>query len=354
MMNKSKTVLTLTHEAIETLEKKDFAGYYAIDVTEYCFGELEVDPWDTLRFLRALFGDMKLRLTFGGQALLGFRQYPDEIVDAFVAAAVDNGINAFRVYDALNDARNLATAAASVKKYGAELEIAIVYSESPYNIAQYFAGLASQAASLEADRVSVIGMTNEMFCRELTETVTRSSSLPVSISASTEKIALIALDAGASLVEIVPTRPDPKEVADEIGQIRADLGFPPLAYPVSEIVTAQAYRNTFSEKRYETFSDDFKDLVLGKFGKLPASPSPEFVKDICGDEPMVLVRPADLLEPEYDRIREYTAPWLEQEEDLLTYALYRGVAIVFFEKRKAKKYAIDMPHAVKEKGIHII
>ena len=353
-MNKSKTVLTLTHEAIETLEKKDFAGYAAIDVTEYCFGELEVDPWDTLRFLRALFGDMKLRLTFGGQALLGFRQYPDEIVDAFVAAAVDNGINAFRVYDALNDARNLATAAASVKKYGAELEIAIVYSESPYNIAQYFAGLASQAASLEADRVSVIGMTNEMFCRELTETLVKASSLPVSVSASTKDIAMIALDAGASLAEVVEPRQYSDEIRREIELLRKDLSFPPLAYPVSEIIAVQAYRNIYSEKRYETFSDDFKNLVLGKFGKLPASPSPDFVKDICGDEPMVLVRPADLLEPEYDRIREYTAPWLEQEEDILTYALFHGIAIHYFEKRKAKKYAIDMPHAHKDKGIHII
>ena len=353
-MKKSKNVLNLTHEAIETLQKKDFAGYYAIDVTEYCFGELEEDPWDTMRFLRALFGDMKLRLTFGGQALLGFRHYPDEIVDAFVAAAVDNGINTFRVYDALNDARNLATAAASVKKYGAELEIAIVYSESPYNIAQYFAGLASQATTLEADSVSVIGMTNEMFCRELTETMAKASALPVSLSVSTEDIAMIALDAGATSVEVVAPRDIPENVANEIELIRKDLSFPPLAYPASEIITVQAFRNVYSEKRYESFSDDFKNLVLGKFGKLPASPTPEFVKEICGDEPMVLVRPADLLEPEYDRIREYTAPWLEQEEDILTYALFHGIAIHYFEKRKAKKYAIDMPHAHKDKGIHII
>ena len=353
-MKKSKNVLHLTHESIETLEKKDFASYYAIDVTEYCFGELEEDPWDTMRFLRALFGDMKLRLTFGGQALLGFRHYPDEIIDAFVAAAVDNGINAFRVYDALNDARNLATAAAAVKKYGAELEIAIVYSESPYNIAQYFAGLASQAAALEADRVSVIGMTNEMFCRELTEALAKAASLPVSVSASTEDIAMIAMDAGAASVEVVCKRDIPENVANEIELIRKDLSFPPMAYPVSEIITVQAYRNIYSEKRYETFSDDFKNLVLGKFGKLPASPEPEFVREICGDESMVLVRPADLLEPEYDRIREYTAPWLEQEEDILTYALFHGIAIHYFEKRKAKKYAIDMPHAHKDKGIHII
>ncbi|MBO5701193.1 MAG: hypothetical protein J6S71_02015 [Clostridia bacterium] len=353
-MNKSKTVLNLTHADIETLEKKDFEGYAAIDVTEYCFRELEEDPWDTLRFLRALFGKQKLRLTFGGQALLGFRHYPDEIVDAFVAAAVDNGINAFRIFDALNDARNLETSVASVKKYGAELEIGIVYAESPYHISPYFAGLASQAAALKADCVSVIGMTNELFCRELTETVIKASSLPVSVSTPTEDIARIALDAGASIAEVYASEQIGEEIKNEIELIRKDLNYPSLAYPVSEIVTVQAHRNVYDSRRYETFNDDFKDLVLGKFGKLPASLSPEFVKEICGDEPMVLARPADLLEPEYDRIREYTAPWFEQEEDILTYALYRGIAMVFFEKRKSKKYAIDMPHAHKDKGIHII
>ena len=353
-MKKSQTVLNLTHNDIETLEKKDFDGYAAIDVTEYCFRELDDDPWETLRFLRALFGEQKLRLTFGGQALIGFRHYPDEIVDAFVAAAVDNGINSFRVYDALNDARNLETAAASVKKYGAELDIAIVYADAPYSIAPYFAGLASQAAALNADRVSVIGMTNELFCRELTETVIKASSLPVSVSASTESIAMIALDAGASLAEVRPAEVISDELKKEIDLIRKDLNYPPLAFPISEIVTVQAYRNIYDSRRYETFNDDFKNLVLGKFGKLPASPSPEFIKDICGDDPLVLVRPADLLEPEYERIREYTAPWLEQEEDILTYAIYYGIAVDFFEKRKAKKYAIDMPHAHKDKGIHII
>jgi len=353
-MNKSKNVLALTREAIETLEKKDFAGYSAIDVTEYCFGVLDDDPWDTLRFLRALFDGAKLRLTLGGQSLLGFRHYPDEIVDAFVAAAVDNGINSFRVYDAVNDLRNLETTAKSVKKYGAELDIAIVYADAPYSIAPYFAGLASQAASLGADLVSVIGMTNELFCRELVETLLKASSLPISVSASTEDIAMIALDSGASAVELHYSRPLSDEIKNEIELIRKDLSYPPLAYPVSEIVSVQAYRNLYSSKRFETFNDDFKNLVLGKFGKLPASPSPDFIKEVCGEDSLVLVRPADLLEPEYDRIREYIAPWLEQEEDILTYALYHGIAIVFFENRKAKKYAIDMPRAHKEKGVHII
>ncbi len=353
-MDKSKRVLNLTHQDIEIFEKKDFEGYAAIDVTEYCFGELEEDPWDTMRFLRALLRDSKLRLTLGGQALLGYRHYPDEIVDAFVAAAVDNGINAFRIFDALNDARNLETAAASVKKYGAELEIGIVYAESPVHSTSYFAGYASQIAAMGADAVCIIGVSNEFACRELTEAVIKAAAIPTSISANCEKIADIALDAGAKTAEVYNLDVCGEDIAEEVERVRIDAGYPPMVYPISFTVGAQAIRNIHSEKRYETVSEDFKDLILGKFGKLPMAVSPEFIKEICGEEPLVLVRPADLLEPEYDRIREYTAPWFEQEEDILTYALYRGVAIVFFEKRKAKKYALDMPHAHKERGIHTV
>lgn len=353
-MDKSKRVLNLSHSDIESFEKKDFEGYAAIDITEYCFGELEEDPWDTLRSLRALLRGARLRLTFGGQALLGCRHYPDEIVDAFVAAAVDNGIDVIRIFDALNDARNLETAAASVKKYGAELEIGMVYAESPVHSTPYFAGYAAQIAAMGADSLSIIGVSNEFVCRELVESVIKAVQVPVMVSATCEKIADIALDSGAATAEVYLLEACSEDVVEEAEKVRKDAGYPPMVYPVLFTICAQAIRNIHSSKRYETVSDDFKELLLGKFGKLPAPLAPEFISEICGDEPLVLVRPADLLEPEYDRILEYTAPWFEQEEDVLTYALYRGGAIVFFEKRKAKKYALDMPHAHKDRGIHTV
>lgn len=353
-MDKSKRVLSLSHADIETFEKDDFEGYASIDLTEYCFGELEEDPWDTLRSLRVLLKDSRLRLTLGGQALLGYRHYPDEIVDAFIAAAVDNGINAFRIFDALNDARNLETAASAVKKYGAEIEIGMVYAESLVHSIPYFAGYAAQIAAMGADSIGIIGVSNEFVCRELTEAVTKAVELPVNVSATEEKIANIAIDAGAKSAEVYKLEAFGEEYAEEAERVRMDAGYPPIVYPISFTVGAQAIRNINSSKRYETVSDDFKDLILGKFGKLPMAVSPEFIKEICGEEPLVLVRPADLLEPEYDRIREYTAPWFEQEEDILTYAIYRGIAIEFFEKRKAQKYALDMPHAHKHRGIHTV
>jgi len=197
-------------------------------------------------------------------------------------------------------------------------------------------------------------VSNEFVCRELTEAVIKAVQLPVTVSSIEEKIADIALDSGAVTAEVYLLEAYGADFAEEAERVRKDAGCPPMVYPISFIIGAQAIRNTYSSKRYETVGEDFKDLVLGKFGKLPAPLAPEFVSEICGDEPLVLVRPADLLEPEYDRIREYTAPWLEQEEDILTYTLSRGIAIAFFEKRKAKKYALDMPHAVPSKGIHVI
>jgi oxaloacetate decarboxylase alpha subunit len=205
-----------------------------------------------------------------------------------------------------------------------------------------------------ADSLCIIGVTNEFSCRELTEAVSKSARLPVSVSATEEKIADIALDAGAKSVEVYKSDALGDDCVEEADRVRQDAGYPPMVYPISFTIAAQAIRNIYASKRYETVGEDFKDLVLGKFGKLPAPLAPEFISEICGNEPLVLVRPADLLEPEYDRIREYTAPWLEGEEDILTYALYRGAAIVFFEKRKAKKYALDMPHAHKHKGIHVV
>ena len=251
-MDKSKRVLNLSHADIETFEEKDFKGYAAIDITEYCFGELEEDPWDTLRSLRALLRDARLRLTFGGQALLGYRHYPDEIVDAFVAAAVDNGINVIRVFDALNDARNLETAAASAKKYGAELEIGMVYAESPVHSIPYFAGYASQIAAMGADSIGIIGVSNEFVCRELTEAVAKAVQLPVTVSATEEKIADIALDSGAVTAEVYLLEAYGADFAEEAEQVRKDAGCPPMVYPISFTIGAQAIRNSFSSKKYES------------------------------------------------------------------------------------------------------
>ncbi len=353
-MDKSKRVLILSDSDIESLDEAGFAGYHAIDITDYCFGDLKSDPWESLRMLRRLFTGAKLQITLSGQCLLGYCHYSDDVVDAFIAAAVDNGIDIIRIFDALNDARNLETAAKSIKKYGAQLQMGMIYTESPVHSLSFFAGYASQLASMGADSLCICGMSNGFTCRELVDAVKKSSALPVAVSAVSDEIAGISLDAGAAVVEVYDIEDPSPELISEIELVRADAGHPSLAFPISEIIAAQAYRNYRSLKRYDSVSEDFMSLILGKYGKTPAPVADGFIKEICGNEPLVLVRPADAIEPEYDIFREYVSPWIEQEEDILTYAIYRGQAIVFFETRKAKKYSLDMPHADPSKGIHVI
>ncbi len=349
-MDKSERILDLS----DADELREAGEYHTIDVTDFCFGDLESDPWESLRAIRKLLPTARIQLTLAGQCLVGHRHFSDEIVDAFVAAAVDNGIDTLRVYDALNDARNLETAAKAAKKYGASLVLGMVYSESPVHSVPYFAGYAAQLATMGADSLCVCMMNDQFTCRELVEAVKKSADVPLYISASSDEIAAIALDAGADAVETYAVEEHSQELKNEIEAVRADAGYPPLACPIYDIIVCQAMRNLYDSTRYETSSEDFKSLIRGGFGKTPAPVAENLIKDLCGNEPLILSRPADMIEPEYDTFREYAAQWLEQDEDVLTYAIYRGAAIVFFENRKAKKYCLDKPHAVPSKGIHVI
>jgi pyruvate/oxaloacetate carboxyltransferase len=349
-MDKAKRILNLTD--VEDLRDAD--GYRAIDVTDFCFGDLDSDPWESLRAIRKLLPNSHLSLTLAGQCLVGYRHFSDEIVDAFVAAAVDNGIDTVKAYDPLNDARNLESVAKAAKKYGACLVLGMVYAESPVHSVPYFAGYAAQLQTMGADQLCICAMNNEFTCRELIESVKKSASLPLYVSAASDEIAAIAIDSGADAVENYDVESLSDELNKEIEAVKADAGYPPLARPIYGIIVCQAMRNLYDSARYETSSDDFKSLIRGGYGKTPAHVTENLLKDLCGSEPLILSRPADMIEPEYDMFREYASQWLEQDEDVLTYAIYRGAAIVYFENRKAKKYCLDKPHAVPSKGIHVI
>ncbi len=353
-MEKAEMIKRLSKADLYSLEERDLSGYRAIDVSNVCFGELEFDPWDTLRALRAYFGKTRLELTLCGQCLAGRRHYSDEIVDSFMAAAVENGIDIIRIYDALNDPRNLETAINSAKKYGAYTEVAMIYTESPVYSASFFAGYAAQLASMGADSLCICGVTDADIARELVRSVKATLSVPLSVSASSAEICDAAAKAGAEYADIYNKEDLPSELCSEIELVRAESGYPPLAFPISEIITQQARLNLDSYERYAEISEDFRSLVLGKFGRTPAPIAQDFVSKICGSEPLALVRPADMIEPEYDLFREKVSPWFEQEEDILTYALLGDEAIRFFEHRKAKKYSLDMLHADPHKGIHTV
>ena len=142
------------------------------------------------------------------------------------------------------------------------------------------------------------------------------------------------------------------EVLEEVPRVREDAGYPPLVTPTSQIVGTQAVFNVILGERYKMCNDQFKDLVAGMYGKTPVDIDPEFRKKIIGDREPVTCRPADRIEPELDKLRKECAQWIEQEEDVLSYAMFPKVAPGFFEKRKEEKYGIDGKHADAANKVH--
>jgi oxaloacetate decarboxylase alpha subunit len=144
------------------------------------------------------------------------------------------------------------------------------------------------------------------------------------------------------------------EVLEEVPRVRADAGYPPLVTPTSQIVGTQAVLNVVNGERYKMVTKEFKGIVRGEYGKTPVEISPEFIKKIIGDEKPITYRPADDIAPELDSLREKVKPYMEQDEDVLSYALFEQVATKFFEKRKNKLYGVDGSNSDAEKGVHSV
>jgi oxaloacetate decarboxylase alpha subunit len=144
------------------------------------------------------------------------------------------------------------------------------------------------------------------------------------------------------------------EVLEEVPRVRADAGYPPLVTPSSQIVGTQAVFNVIGGERYKMVTKEFKGLVQGQYGKAPVAIDDDFAKKIIGDAERITSRPADALAPELDSLREKIKPYIEQDEDVLSYALFEQVALKFFEYRKAKKYALDADNADAALGVHTV
>ena len=143
-----------------------------------------------------------------------------------------------------------------------------------------------------------------------------------------------------------------EEVLKEVPRVRKDAGYPPLVTPSSQIVGTQAVFNVIMGERYKMVTKEFKGIVRGEYGRTPVPIDPEFRKKIIGDDTPIDCRPADLLEPELDKLKKECAEWTEQEEDVLSYAQFGQVAVKFFENRRNAKFGIDGAHSDSEKQIH--
>ena len=439
-----------TDEMLPMLQMLDKVGYHSLEcwggaTFDSCLRFLNEDPWDRLRTIKENCPNTKLQMLFRGQNMLGYRHYADDVVEYFVQKSVANGIDILRIFDALNDFRNLETAIAAAKKEGAHTQAAISYTTGPVFDIEYYTNYAKQLENAGADSICIkdmAGLLTPYGTFDLVKALKETVKVPIQVhshytSGLGSMVLLKAIEAGADVVDtaISPlalgtshaatesmvaalqgteydTGLDLEQLADiakyattlrekyiksellntkmlgvdgktliyqvpggmlsnlvsqlkqagkedklsevlaEVPKVRADCGYPPLVTPSSQIVGTQAVFNIIGGERYKMVTKEFRGLVRGEYGKTPLPIDPEFRKMIIGDEEPIDCRPADLIEPELDKIRKEVAPWLEQEEDVLSYAQFGQVAVKFFEDRNNKKYKVDAKHADSANAVH--
>ena len=438
-------------EMLPILPAMDEVGFYSCEcwggaTFDSCIRFLDEDPWERLRTIRREMPNTKLQMLYRGQNMLGYRHYADDMVEYFVQKSVDNGIDIIRVFDALNDIRNLEASIRAAKKSGCHLQAAMSYTLSPVHNIDYFVDYAKQLESAGADSICIKDMAaliTPSAAFELTSALKKAVKIPINLHTHyTSGLASMALlksieagvdiidtamsplamgtshaatesmvaalqgtpyDTGLDLKKLDVVRAhfaklrqkyldagllNPKvmgvdantliyqvpggmlsnlvsqlkqagkedqfeDVLREVPNVRKDAGYPPLVTPTSQIVGTQAVFNVIMGERYKMVTKEFKGLVKGEYGKTPVEIDPAFRKKIFGDEKPIDCRPADLLEPEMEKMRaEFPAEYLEQEEDILTMAMFPQVAPKFFESRKNKKYGVDGKHADKASKVH--
>jgi len=388
---------------------------------------LKENPWDRIRVLRKYMPDTQFQMLLRSQNILGYRHYPDDIVEMFVEHACKNGMNIFRIFDALNDTRNMAWAMECVKKYGGHNQACICYTTSPVHTIESFVAMAKELATMGADSICIKDMAalcEPYTAYELVKRIKKEIDLPVQFHThNTSGFAMAALtkaaEAGVDIVDTAissiagGTAQPPTEsivatfkgterdtgldllllneiagyfrdiradhlpqfesglktadirvllyqmpggmisnlinqlrdqgasdkweaVLEELPRVREDMGFPPLVTPTSQIVGTQAVLNVLMG-RYKMISQEVRDYCQGLYGRPPAEISPELLKKALGDTEPITCRPADTLEPGFDKAKAEIGDLAESDEDVLSYALFPQPARDFFELRRAGK-----------------
>lgn len=437
-----------TEEMLPIIETMDKVGYYSMEMWggatfDAAIRFLNEDPWERLREIKKRAKNTKLQMLLRGQNLLGYRHYADDVVDKFIEKAIGNGIDVIRIFDALNDIRNLKQACESTKKYGGHAQLAMSYTISPVHTVEYYKNLAQEMEAMGADSIAIKDMSGILLPEVAYELVKELKSvLKVPLELHTHATAGLAsmtyvkaIEAG---VDIVDTAISPfsggtsqpateslvralagaeretelnldilKEVAEyfkpirnkyvaegilnpqalmtepsiveyqlpggmlsnmlsqlkaqkaeyryeevlrEIPRVREDLGYPPLVTPLSQMVGTQAVFNVISGQRYKMVPKEIKDYVKGLYGKSPVAVSEEIKEKIIGNEKVFTGRPADLLEAEYEKLKEESKEFTKSEEDVLMYAMFPQVAQTYLEK----KYHSAKQEERKEQYIHIV
>ncbi|MCI4331690.1 MAG: pyruvate carboxylase subunit B [Thermoplasmata archaeon] len=412
-----------TRDMLPAAERLDAIGYRSLEVWggatfDVCLRFLREDPWERLRLLRKAMPGTPLQMLLRGQNLVGYRHYADDLVDRFVAEAARQGIDIFRIFDALNDPANMAPAIAAVKRAGKTAQATICYTQSPVHTMPAFVDLGRRLAELGADELCVKDMGGFMppgAASELVGRLVKEVRLPVvvhthSSSGMATLSCLAAADAGATAVDAAlspfaggasqpPTETlvgamrgtsvDPRldlgalaelagyfqgvlehyrpllnlrslqtdpgillhqvpggmlsnllsqlqeqdalgrlpDVLAEIPRVRADLGYPPLVTPTSQIVGIQAVLNILVGRRYGQITREVRDYVRGLYGTPPAPVDPELARRVLAEEPAIVGRPAALLAPEFDKAWTDVRTLIPaaDEAEALSYAIFPAV-----------------------------
>ncbi|MBR3448135.1 MAG: oxaloacetate decarboxylase subunit alpha [Oscillospiraceae bacterium] len=440
-----------TADMLPILPQLDEIGFRSIEcwggaTFDSCLRFLNEDPWERLRLLKKNMPKTPLQMLFRGQNMLGYRHYADDVVEYFVQKSIANGIDVIRIFDALNDIRNLETAIKAAKKEGhAHTQVAMSFTTGEIFTDEYYVKYAKQIEDAGADSICIKDMAALLTpyrAESLVKALKKATDLPISVHTHyTSGLASMCLmkaieagadvidtamsplalgtshaptesmvaalqgteyDTGLDLVKLSELRPffmnlrekyikegllDPKMLAadaktliyqvpggmlsnllsqlkqagkedqlttvlEEVPRVRKDAGFPPLVTPTSQIVGTQAVFNVIGGERYKMVTKEFRAMVKGEYGKTPLPIDPEFQKMILKDDKPITCRPADLLEPELDKLREECAEWVTQEEDVLSYAQFGQVAVKFFEKRRDQQFGLDGVHGDAAKQIH--
>ena len=430
-----------TEQMLPIIDKMDKVGYHAVE----CWGGatfdaslrfLKEDPWDRLRKLRAGFKNTKLQMLFRGQNILGYRPYADDVVEYFVQKSIANGIDIIRIFDCLNDLRNLQTAVTAANKENGHAQVALSYTLGDAYTLEYWTEMAKRVEDMGANSLCIKDMAGLLVpykAKELVHALKEVVDIPIDLhthytSGVASMTYLEAVEAGVDIIDTAmspfalgtsqpatevmveafkgtpydtgldqtllseiadyfrPMREEalesglmnPKvlgvnintlryqvpggmlsnlisqlkeqgkedkyeEVLAEVPRVRKDLGEPPLVTPSSQIVGTQAVFNVLMGERYKVATKETKDILLGKYGQTVKPFNPEVVEKVLGDDAKnaITCRPADLLEPELDKIEAEMKQWKQQDEDVLSYALFPQVATDFFKYREAQQTGVD-------------
>ena len=430
--------LIATRMPFETFEPilstMDKAGYYSLEcwggaTFDSCLRYLNEDPWERLRKIRKACPNTKLQMLLRGQNLLGYKHYPNDVVRRFVAKSVENGIDIIRIFDALNDVRNLEVAVDQAIKSGAHASGTICYTLSPVHNTEAYIKLAKDMENMGVQSICIkdmAGIISPKEAFELVKALKENVKLPIVLHThcttglgpmtlqkaaeagvdvidtaiscfsggtsqpatetmnyiltqegfdtgldtnvlkqindffkpvkadalksgllnpvvlSTDTDALTYQVPGGMLSNLVAQLTAQKkmdkfeDVLAESPRVRADLGYPPLVTPMSQMVGVQATANVLAGERYKNVSKEIRAYVKGEYGKAPGEMDPELIKKVLGDEKPIEGRYADTLGDGYEAAKAEIGDKAHSEEDVLSYIAFPTQAEAFFDKRDEK------------------